>query len=871
MFKINKENCGIKKLLYWPKELFQKLRKRLQDIKEHPNYYGLLALKWPLAILFSTAIFFILQDIISKNLIFKLEPIITHYCGSIGCNSISIEQFNSANGLMYLAYFIILLFAALLSVKILWQQFLNQPLFWASFLIIAGIIDYIFYDKISIYLLIIPPILLIRHFCKSKQKLRFAHGVCDEDKLEFSNNVEDQAKTIANNLKQNVTVFSIEGELGSGKSSYLKMIVEKLDKTKKILYTHISLSETNGSKNFVKLFSQRFYETLNNKYPTLASLDFFDEDFSYITKDYKEAGFLMSFLKIIKKINFAIFGTQSHDSKGFVNNEISKVFNYIPKITEDFWIIAIEEMERNEFDEILRIIEIIENFKNEAREKFPVKIVFILSLDRNEIDKRINLARNNEKAQIIDSFLKNKLIENPIFLPKNAEKFNQFAQNSINETIKKFSLGEISVRGASKKDDIENIKNEYQSAKDLQAKRSAIIKLANYQNSEDFNFLSKETPRIIVLLKNNLNYFLSRIEVQYFLSRIEVQLAKQAEPSVKDFVKDFLHVKIEDVIFLQFIKTKDPQFYGFLNDNIDRAVKDSIPLIKKDKSQESGLAYEYKNCDPEILSYIEKYYNRVAPDQISHLSNLRFLLSLDGDRSDDIILKIKKICNMDEGDYRQAVKDFLDDVILIAPREGLEEIIVGDTFSEYCDLFNRFCSADYKIILIDTIIARLTDLKKSSEAKIKDLDHFGFSSTMSLLLNDPLVIDQIKLNGINKKIQEINHLLDKQQLFKTTHKTLAQIDEINKSKDESITFIKEKGLDEFFKQFLNHDAHSTNYATILLLIDSEILSAMIEKGWVGNIFERKISFSRALYRENVLNRINEEKLLDKLFLETQKS
>jgi len=850
MFKISKENCGIKKLC--------------NSFQDNINYCRPLIPRLLLAITLATAIFLILQDIISKNLIFKLAPIITHYCDSIGCNSISIEQFNSANGLMYLAYFIILLSAAFLSVRILWQQFSNQPFFWFLFLIIAGIIDYFFYDKISQYIIItLILILLISHFCKSKQKLRFAHGVCDEDKLEFSNNAKKQAETIANNLTQNVTVFSIEGELGSGKSSYLKMIVEELDKmiveeldkTIKILYTHISLSETNGSKNFVKLFSQRFYETLNNKYPTLASLDFFDEDFSYITKDYKEAGFLMSFLKIIKKINFAIFGTQSHDSKGFVNNEISKVFNYIPKITEDFWIIAIEEMERNEFDEILRIIEIIENFKNEAREKFPVKIVFILSLDRNEIDKRIRLAGNNEKAQIINSFLENKLIENPIFLPKNAEKFNQFAQNSINETLKKFRLEEISVRGASKKDDIENIKNEYQSAKNLQAKRSAIIKLANYQNSEDFNFLNKETPRVIVRLKNNLNYF---------LSRIEVQLAKQAELSVKDF----LHVKIEDVIFLQFIKTKDPQFYGFLNDNIDRAVKDSIPLFKKEGSKGIGLVHEYKNCDPEILRYIESYYGRAAPNSISHLSNLRFLLTLTTDRSDDIILKIKKICNeKDEDKYKKAVKDFVDanDEIGISEIGGLKQITVAGTFYEHCDLFNRFCSAKYKIILIETIIAKLADLKKSSEeAPINDPSASNFSNAMSLLLNDPLVIDQIKLNGINKKIEKINQLLGEQQLFKTTHKTLAQIDEINKSKDESITVIKEKGLDEFFKQFLNHDAHSTNYATILLLIDSEILSAMIEKGWVGNIFERKISFSRALYRENVLNRINEEKLLDKL-------
>ncbi len=212
-------------------------------------------------------------------------------------------------------------------------------------------------------------------------------------------------------------------------------------------------------------------------------------------------------------------------------------------------------MERSEFGEILRIIQIIENFKNEARAKFSVKIAFILSVDRKEIEARIKNACNNEKAQIIEKFLKDKLVDNLIFLPKNIDKFKQFVQDSVNEVITKFGFKKIVASEVLDKAEIDGIMAKYESAKDLQAKTSAIIELISMQEA-NLGFLNKATPRIIVRLKNNLNYF---------LSRIKAQLATQLDESVKDF----LHVKIEDVIFLQFIKVKNPQFYGFLNDNID--------------------------------------------------------------------------------------------------------------------------------------------------------------------------------------------------------------------------------------------------------------------------------------------------------------
>ncbi len=84
-------------------------------------------------------------------------------------------------------------------------------------------------------------------------------GIAD-DKLNFKKTAEHTAKGISG-LKNYINVARIYGILGSGKSSYIRMVIEYLDNNS-TLYTYISLTETNEAKDFSSLFAERWLETL---------------------------------------------------------------------------------------------------------------------------------------------------------------------------------------------------------------------------------------------------------------------------------------------------------------------------------------------------------------------------------------------------------------------------------------------------------------------------------------------------------------------------------------------------------------------------------------------------------------------------------
>ena len=91
-----------------------------------------------------------------------------------------------------------------------------------------------------------------------------------DDELDFEKSAKSFAKSIEDQEKH-ISVVSLNGGLGEGKSSYLRMAIEQLHDgdVNKYLYTYISLTEANEEDAFSKLFADRWFGTLNERYPML--------------------------------------------------------------------------------------------------------------------------------------------------------------------------------------------------------------------------------------------------------------------------------------------------------------------------------------------------------------------------------------------------------------------------------------------------------------------------------------------------------------------------------------------------------------------------------------------------------------------------
>ena len=266
-----------------------------------------------------------------------------------------------------------------------------------------------------------------------------------EDNFQFKSSAKNVAQGIYS-LDNYVSVMSLHGEAGCGKSSYMRMIVESLDK-KKILYSYISLTETNEGKDFSKLFSERWYETLNTRYPKIHTTEYF----SLLRSIFRETrnGIFFGLMDFLTKFNYGVTQTKAktHDKyiiekREFVTPEVASLFGNIPSFAEDLWVIVIDELERSPIIETYRVIEMIERFKLEGRTGLPIKIVFFLCLG-DDIAGLINLEEDKEIRYLVKNFMLNspKSITQSLFLPPiiKSSKYD-FIANSILQLKKDNSI-----------------------------------------------------------------------------------------------------------------------------------------------------------------------------------------------------------------------------------------------------------------------------------------------------------------------------------------------------------------------------------------------------------------------------------------------
>ena len=166
-------------------------------------------------------------------------------------------------------------------------------------------------------------------------------------------------------------------------------------------------------------------------------------------------GFISDILEFTSNFNPGLLKTKAKYFDEFykkrpfyTSKEIATLFGNIPEIKEDIWVIVIDEIERAPFNEVYRLTEIIERFKNEGRSGVPIKLIFI-SVSRATILR--DSWRNTHLKILIayrprEFFLQDqKSITQPLFLPpvdinilvkyiiKNAEKVR--SAEKINDGI----------------------------------------------------------------------------------------------------------------------------------------------------------------------------------------------------------------------------------------------------------------------------------------------------------------------------------------------------------------------------------------------------------------------------------------------------
>ena len=247
-------------------------------------------------------------------------------------------------------------------------------------------------------------------------------GLGDKDEFDFGISAKNVTLGVEED-KNYLSVFTLYGDMGFGKSSYSRMIIEGLDREKN-LYTYISLTETNEAKDFSKLFAERWKNTISERYIKMDMIDYLPLISTILREgDY---GFWSGILNALEKFNFGLLKTLSktkdvnfQKESIFTSKNVGGIFGDITEFKENRWVIVIDEIERAQFDEIYRVVEIIERFKNEGRTGLPLKLTFILCISKSDLALFLSTFKNSDsKAYQLQGFFDDgKSIIQPIFLP----------------------------------------------------------------------------------------------------------------------------------------------------------------------------------------------------------------------------------------------------------------------------------------------------------------------------------------------------------------------------------------------------------------------------------------------------------------------
>lgn len=471
-----------------------------------------------------------------------------------------------------------------------------------------SILDYgALVDLAALYMaaLLVPAIGVVAYKFVPKQvidksQLMFAPGAVHEanDRLGFVQSAHNAADAIKK-LKEYVSAVVLYGGMGQGKSSFTRMAVEALDPND-FMYTYISLTETNEAKDFSKLFSERWIQTLKFRYPKIDHIS----TISVLRSVLRESrhGTLALVFDFLSRQQAGIQATKAKVwdvalgyTPEYVEPDTARVFGSVPEIEEDLWLIVIDEIERSHLQEVFRVIEAIERFKIIGRKGLPVRLVFLLVTSRQDLQDLLDEtpSENPSTALQIRKFFFDdpKSLTRTIFLPLvPAAKKIEYLSKKLHDLYSSFGAKPMTRQTPL------NLLSDNRSAE-------------NTQNSFDFVFglLVAESPRVIER---------TIAEAEFFYSGFRQQ---DGTPNTKQ-------IRVSDVLLLSYAKIRYPFIVDFLVATVNEMdPEDEATRIARawDHSSRRDNRDKPEQKNKSLTDWIAEKTLYRAPDQLkSKLENI---------------------------------------------------------------------------------------------------------------------------------------------------------------------------------------------------------------------------------------------------------
>ena len=553
---------------------------------------------------------------------------------------------------------------------------------------------------------------LINEFLGEKVDLtftRFASGSVgiDDDKLDFKTSAKNTAEGLLC-LNSYVNVVGLYGGLGFGKSSYSRMIIENLN-NKKSLYTYISLTETNEAKDFSKLFAERWLGTLSERYPKIDVTSYLP----FMDSILRESGngIISDLLKVISAVNRGLVKTRAYFFDEFyskknsvsTSSNVAKLFGNVTDIEEDLWVIMVDEIERAQFDEIYRLVEIVERFKNEGRSGLPIKLLFLFCISEPELGEYLETyVANDPRASLLKTFFYEdpKSITHKIFLPPVESALKQrFVLDLLNKVINREVL------------DVPDEVNPH-------AIGDPSSSFMNHKDAAEYTIalLMEESPRVISRVVIALDFFYGAFKNNMG------ELQKNA-------------IRFNDIVVLEYIKIK----YPYLMDFFVKTVNVLVNQAEANNMEAYFLKKELEEKKIGLIGWIELVTGKIIPDtkkeEVSKMVGLAMYYYFDFLNRDDVTKTKYKYSGTTS--YPEIMRDYL-------------SLIAGGSETNYRG--NNRIYNQHKTNLDKSLIVSLGNKELISYARfLYDIPNSQISLNVDLIkeISERIVTEKIKLDPAN--------------------------------------------------------------------------------------------------------------------------
>lgn len=486
---------------------------------------------------------------------------------------------------------------------------------------------------VVIWSAIITSLYLLRFIVIDKEKSflftrNHSPEVVDEkyDKYGFSKTAESIAGMI-NSLAGPVSVIKLRGDLGTGKSTMVSFIENKLNH-ESTLITHISLTETNEEADLSKLFTERWFDTLASRY-LMISQKINQVGLNSLKSILRDSGngIIGSIVSALEVFDFPLLPTKG-TNKEFISTENAKLFNYIPEIREDLWLIVIDEIERAPYREILRLIEIVERFKIKVEGGLPIKICFLMVVADEELRYRLNEQYEGHDGDIINTFFFKdpKNITHQLWLPpKNYTNSSKHFLDKATKLANEFKL-ELGLSDEEKK----SISMYYSYIPSRDAIDTIQFEPSHKEAMSFINYIMlSETPRVInrtiEQCKIFLNAYVTQYEKEHGYDLSRSRIPRYADLLILSYAAiryswliDFFNKTIDD------LQPKDNVDYSYLkwsslrrekgNDKLKKIIKEVTghEILDSELKFLSGVFKFAANCYTELVGRNDDKHNNDA-------------------------------------------------------------------------------------------------------------------------------------------------------------------------------------------------------------------------------------------------------------------